>query len=163
MRILVICSVVLCFSILACKPRSEISTTAATPLHQKVDILPLVPVELGHAKEFVQFLSDSGWSIQHVYRSKHESFFRETNKAAYIETDQGILEVVFFDTNAAVERIQIIEEPSTIPNNHFYLIKSATTTQRTGGFGATYFTKYRNMFIITIDRDLNDKLHDFLK
>ena len=162
MKMLAIYTVVLCFSVFACKPRSAISTMPAAPSPQRVDISPLVPAELSFAKDFVQFLSDSGWSIQGVHRSKHESFFRETNKAAYLETDHGILEVVFFDTNAAVEQIQIIEEPSTSPG-HSYLIKSTATTQRTGGFGPTYFTKYRNMFIITIDRDLNDKLQKILK
>ena len=163
MKMLAFCSVVLCFSVFGCKPRSAISTMPAAPSLQRVDISPLVPGELIYAKNFVQFLSDSGWSIQGVHRSMHESFFRETNKAAYLETDHGILEVVFFDTNAAVEQIQIIEEPSTSPNGHSYLIKSTATTQRTGGFGPTYFTKYRNMFIITIDRELNDKLQEILK
>ena len=157
------CGVLLCLSISACKPRSTISRTPAPLSAQRADVTPLVPAELSYAKEFVQFLNDSGWSIQTVQPSKFNGFFRETKKAAYIETDKGVLEVVFFDTNAAVEHIQITEAARGAPNNHVYVIKYADTTQRTEGAGATYFTKYRNMFIITIDRDLNDRLHLLLK
>jgi hypothetical protein len=79
-----------------------------------------------------------------VQPSTFNGFFRETKKAAYIETDKGILEVVFFDTNAAVEHIQITEAARGAPSSHVYVIKSADTTQRTEGAGATYFTKYQS-------------------
>ena len=63
---------------------------------QKKDVSDLVPADLGFAKEFVQFLVASGWTVQPVRPSKLNGFFRETKKAAWIDTDKGILEVVFF-------------------------------------------------------------------
>jgi hypothetical protein len=160
MKLLSLCSVLL-LSILGCASRPSIMGPPAVPSVQRTDVSPLVPADLNYAKGFVQLLSDSGWSIQRVLPSKFNGFFRETKKAAFIETDKGILEVVFFGDDAEVERIQTNEEKSEIPNYHKYVVTSAKTTRRIEG-GATYFTKYRNMLIMTSDHDLNDKLRRLL-
>ncbi len=61
----------------------------------------------------------------------------------------------------ADKHILINEEASDTPGYHKYVIKSAMTTQHIEG-AASYFTKYRNMLIITIEHDLNDKLNRLL-
>ena len=121
---------------------------------QKKDVSDLVPADLGFAKEFVQFLVASGWTVQPVRPSKLNGFFRETKKAAWIDTDKGIMEVVFFDNEADVEQIQITQERS---NLHIYILKTPTETRRMEG-SATYFTKHGNMLIVTIDARVNEAL-----
>jgi hypothetical protein len=160
MKPLSLCTVLL-LSISACSSDSRPSRPSAAPSAQRADVSPLVPADLVYAKGFVQHLSDSGWAIQLVLPSKFNGFFHETKKAVFIETDKGILEVVFFDEEADVARIQTNEEKSGIPDFHKYRVTSARTTQRIEG-GATYFTKYRNMLIMTGDHDLTNKLSRIL-
>jgi len=125
---------------------------------QKKDVSDLVPADLSFAKGFVQFLIASGWTVQPVRPSKLNGFFRETKKAAWIDTDKGILEVVFFENEAQVDQIQITEERSDISTYHKYVIRTQGTTQRMEG-GAAYFTKQRNMLVVTSDAQLNEALN----
>lgn len=37
----------------------------------------------------VQLLSDAGWPVRAVLPSKYNGYFRETGRAAFIETDKG--------------------------------------------------------------------------
>jgi hypothetical protein len=134
------------------RPRTA---SSVPPASQKTDISNLVPNDLAFAKSFVQLLVDSGWAVQPVRPSKLNGFFLQTKKAAWIDTDKGIMEVVFFDNEADVEQIQITQERS---NLHIYILKTPAETRRMGG-SATYFTKHGNMLIVTIDAHLNDVLN----
>jgi hypothetical protein len=144
----------------ACASRSQTTVLPVTVARAR-DVSPLVPADLSYARGFVQLLSDAGWSIEAVYPSKFNSFFRETRKAAFIKTDKGVVEVVFFDQDAEVEQIQVREEQSEVSGYHKYSVQTPLTKQRVEG-AASYFTKHRNMFIITIDRELNDALNRLL-
>ena len=157
MRMLSLCSVVLLSSMLGCASRSS-QVVPPSSVAQRTDVSSLVPADLGFAKEFVQLLSDSGWQVQAVRPSKFNGFFRETNRAAWIETDKGTLEVVFFDNDTAVEQMQISEEQKRAPDYHTYVVRTAKTTQRIEG-GVAYFTKHRSMLIMASDRDLNEALN----
>ncbi len=125
------------------------------------DVSYPVPDELSYAKDFVQLLVEEGWSVQDVRHSKFNSFFRETSKAAYIKTDRGTFEVVFFDRDDEVGRLQISEEPDADANYHNYILQTPKTDQRIEG-GACYFTKRRNMLITTTDPELNKALDRLL-
>lgn len=127
----------------------------------KRDVSYPVPAELGYAKEFVRFLSDSGWSVEAVYPSKFNSFFRETAKAAFIKTEKGDIEVVFFNNDDDVMQIEVSEEQSKASRYYKYSVRTPMTKQRIEG-AACYFTKHRNMFIITTDRELSDALKRLL-
>jgi hypothetical protein len=161
MRLISLCSVVLLSLMLACASRSSIVAPPSSVVAQRTDVSSIVPGDLSFAKEFVQFLSDSGWQVQAVRPSKFNGFFRETNRAAWIETDKGTLEVVFFDNDTTVEQMQISEQRSRASDYHQYVVRTAKTMQRIEG-GATYFIKYRKLLIMTSDRDLNDVLNRLL-
>jgi hypothetical protein len=151
--------VLIALSTFGCASRSVLrSAPASTP--QKMDVSDLVPAELNFAKEFVQFLVNSGWTVQPVRPSKLNGFFIETKKAAWIDTDKGIMEVIFFDNEADVQQIQITEE-TDIRSYHKYVLKTPTETRRIEA-SATYFTKHRNMLIVTIDGQLNEALNQLL-
>ena len=138
-------------------------TAPPSAVTQAKDVSHLVPAELNYAREFVQFLSDAGWGIHLIRPSKFNSFFRDTNRAAFIRTDRGVVEVIFFDKEADVEQIQVDLQEDKLPKSHHYIIeKPPTTKQSLVGGGPTYFIKHRNMFMITIDRELSDELHRLL-
>jgi hypothetical protein len=141
---------------------SQHSVTAPPSLvSQTKDVSPLVPADLSYAREFVQLLRDAGWSTQVVRHSKFNSFFRDTNKAAFIMTDKGVVEVIFFDREDDVEQIRVQEDES--PSTYRYIIeKPPRTKQSIVGGSPTYFIKHRNMFMITIDPDLSDGLNRLL-
>ena len=137
------------------RPRTPDSLRAST--EQKLDASKLVPADLAFAKPLVQLLVDSGWAVQPVRPSKLNGFFLATNKAAWIDTDKGILEVIFFDNPARVDQIQITEGRSAIASYHKYVIKTPTETRRMEG-SATYFTKHSKMLIVTIDARVKEAL-----
>ena len=68
------------------------------------------------------------------------------------------MEVVFFESDAQVNQIQITEERGDKYAYHKYVIRTPATTQRMEG-GAAYFTKHRNTLIVTSDAQLNETLN----
>ena len=149
-RLLSLFGVLTLSSMLACGSRSTVRAPAPTSVASESNVSSLVPPELGYARDFVQVVSHKGLIIQGVFASKLNGFFNETKRAVFVQTGKGVLEVVFFDTNAEVEHIQVNEEKSNIPNYHKYVLRSPKTTHKMEG-AATYFTKYQNVLIVTID------------
>jgi len=147
-------------SILGCAAR-PVPRSAPEFSPAKRDVSHLVPTELNFAKEFVQFLVNSGWTVQPVRPSKLNGFFTKTQNAAWIDTDKGIMEVIFFDSDADVQQIQITEDSSDLPNYHKYLLKTPTEMRRIEA-SPTYFTKYRNMLVVTIHAQLNKALNQLI-
>ena len=87
----------------------EADICRAAPSLQRQDVSHLVPPTLSFANGFVQTLSDSGWSIERVGVSIYNGGMAGTTKAAWIKTDKGVLEVLFYETSAEVEKIQLEE------------------------------------------------------
>ena len=159
MRSLALSIILVALSLMALSCAFQNKTvTSSLPSPQKADVSHLVADDLSFAKDFVQSLSDAGWTIQEIHHSKYNGFFGDSRKAAFIKTDKGIVEAVFFQSKADVEQIQVSEERTKDSQYHRYVVqKLPTTNQRIEG-GICYFTKYRNAFIITTDRELNDAL-----
>ena len=139
--------------------QADISGTA--PSLQVQDVSQLVPPTLSFANNFVQTLSDSGWSIERVGLSIYNGGMAGTTKAAWIKTDKGVLEVLFYETSAEVEKIQLKENDDSTPNYHKYTVRWPNTDRANGFEGRlpVYFTKYRTMLIISYDRSLADALN----
>ena len=145
--------------VVGCGSRSNIPAPKP-PDPERTDVSQIVPGDLKFAENFVRLLVDSGWTVQPVRHSKMNGFFLETQEAAWILTDKGILEVIFFENRSRVEQIQITEEAS-IPTYHKYVLKTPTETRRIEG-ALTFFTKYHNMLIVTIDAHLKESLNQVL-
>ena len=127
---------------------------------QGQDVSHLVPPALSFANGFVQTLSDSGWSVERVALSIYNGGMAGTTKAAWIKTDKGVLEVLFFETNAEVQQIQLKENDNSTPSYHKYSI-TWPNNRKDGCEGRlpVYFTKYRTMLIISYDHELADALN----
>ena len=133
----------------------------AAPSLQGQDVSHLVPPALSFANGFVQTLSDSGWSIERVGLSIYNGGMAGTTKAAWIKTDKGVLEVLFYETSAEVEKIQLKENDDSTPSYHKYTVRWPNTDRLSGFEGRlpVYFTKYRTMLIMSYDRSLADALN----
>ncbi|MFN2492304.1 MAG: hypothetical protein ABR501_05400 [Pyrinomonadaceae bacterium] len=160
MKLLSLCIAPILSTMLGCASRPPGVAPPAT-IERQTDVSYLVPDDVSFAKGFVQFLSDAGWQVNTVRPSKFNGFFHETDRAAWIQTVKGTLEVVFFDSDATVAQILISENGGRQSDDPKYIIQTSKTSQRIEG-AVTYFTKHRNMLIITIDHDLNDELHRLL-
>lgn len=130
---------------------------------QGPDVSHLVPVQISYSTEFVQRLSDAGWSVQKVALSKYNGGYFGPTKAIWIKTDKGLLEVVFFDKPADLDAIQLEAEESGVPGYHKYRITLANKTDGMEGRLPVYFTKHQDKLIITYDRELNEALNSLLK
>ena len=66
-----------------------------------------VPPELSHSIEFAQVLQKAGPKVEQVLRSRLEGMLGNENKAAFIRTDKGLVQVVIFPGEQDAERITI--------------------------------------------------------
>jgi hypothetical protein len=125
---------------------------------QSADVTQLVPAQISFATEFIQHLSNAGLTVQRVSLSKYNGGFFGPTKAAWIKTDKGVIEVVFFDKLDELEAIQLKEEESGNPNYHRYRITLTNTTHTIEGRLPVYFMKYQNKLVITYDRQFSETL-----
>ena len=130
---------------------------ASTP--QRQDVSHLVPSSLTFATQFVQTLSDAGWIIEQVAGSKFNGGMMGTEKAAWVKTDRGVLEVLFFENREEVQQIQIKEEADSTPTYHKYTVTRGSESHPWQGRLPVYFTKYRTMLIVSCDQRLADALN----
>jgi hypothetical protein len=129
------------------------------------DVSSLVPLQVSYANGFVQRLSDGGLWIQKVALSKYNGGYFGPTKAVWVKTDKGILEAVFFDKPADLDRIQFQQEETGNPKNHKYTVTlpNGQTVMWDMGHASVYFIKYRDTLIITRDRELNEALNFLLR
>lgn len=78
-------------------------------IDQIKDVSLMQPSDIAYADamEFVRFLNEHGFKVLSVHRSKLEGFFRGVNRAAFIRTDKGIIEVIFFSEPRGAEKIEV--------------------------------------------------------
>jgi len=132
-------------------------------LGQGADVSHLVPAQIGFATEFAQRLSDSGWRVQKVALSKFNGGYFGPTKAAWIKTDHGVVEVVYFDKPAELEAVKLIEETPPDAAYHKYEIVLAAKIERMEGSMPVFLTKFQDKLLVVSDRKLNEALTDVLK
>ncbi len=118
----------------------------------------VIPDEPQHAAEFVQFLQSAGLTVRSVQPSRLAAMFRGVNEAAFVTTDKGVVEVVFFPGPADAEQITITySRASSQAVPHRYRIQGWAPN----GEGRTieaaypvYFSLHRNWFIQTLEPEL---------
>jgi len=118
--------------------------------------------DLSYTTEFVGMLRDAGLDVQSVQRSVWESFFPTTNKAAWIRTNHGIADVVFFPTSVVTEPLQIILSENEAQGRYVYRVQAQSSEQSIDANRPLYFTQYRNLFIVTDSTELDASLKRIL-
>jgi hypothetical protein len=129
---------------------------------QDPNVSSLVPRDLEFATPFVQKLSDSGLKVLAVRYSKFNGGILSTTRAAWVKTDKGIVEVLFFETTAEVEKIQITEVEGSTSNYHKYTVTDGVQLHPWEGRLPVFFRKYGNVLAITYDEKFRDVMSQLL-
>jgi hypothetical protein len=159
-----LCGVAVLSLIIPCGVQAGMIVHPSRGQTQGPDISNLVPRDLSFATAFVQTLSDSGWTVQSVRHSIFNGgIIPQTRKAAWIKTEKGVLEVLFFEKLDDLEQVQIKEDDDSTPSQHKYTVTTGNESHQWGGRLPVYFAKYRNVLIITYDSKLNDAIRSTLK
>jgi len=107
--------------------------------------------------QFSRCLNQHNIAVKSIHRSKLESFFRGVNKAAFFETDKGILEVIFFPDNGA-EKVSAMERRT--PNdegerNYIYSFRGQPQPNPPADIFIAarpmYFITHGGWFIVTLN------------
>jgi len=133
---------------------------------QKLDVSLMQPDDVAYveAMEFAQFLGDHGIIVKSVHRSKMEGFFRGVKKAAFIKTDKGILEVLFFAESTGAEKVQVTERREE--GRYIYSFEGQPELKQGDIIDSSlreYFTMHQNLFIVTRDEELDAAVKRALK
>lgn len=125
----------------------------------------LVPADLDHARPFVQWLNNAGVTVLSVQYSMAGSLFESANQAAWIKTDLGIAEAVFFLDPVRTEYIQVTPVQSQEAWRYLYKIQAPPPImQKSVTIDAAfplYFTVRRGIFIQTSNAELNKVLQAY--
>ena len=107
------------------------------------------------ALHFAETLQQHGFTVQSIHRSKLEGFFNGLNRAAFLRTDKGIIEVIFFDEPTGAERVRVIEKRRG--NRYLYAFEGQPNPQpgeRIDAGYPIYFIPYKNWFMVVMDKEL---------
>jgi hypothetical protein len=118
-----------------------------------------IPVELAFATPLVQVLRQSGLSILSVQDSVYMAMFQSTDNAAWIKTDKGIVNAVFFDEPTEAKSIHIFQDPNEITGRYLYTIQAPQPTllheQTIDAAFPLFFTMESGMLMVTSSADLD--------
>ena len=134
---------------------------ANTSAHQGDDLSLMRSTDVAY-KEAIQFaeaLQQQGFTVQSIHRSKMEGFFSGLPKAAFLHTDKGVVEVIFFDEPTGAERVRVIEERQG--NRYLYAFEGQPNPQpgeRIDAGYPIYFIPYRNWFMVVTEKELASAL-----
>jgi hypothetical protein len=123
----------------------------------------VLPTDLNYARPMVQLLNQSGVTVQSVHHAKEESMFQSTHQAASIETDLGVVDIVFFAVASETKGIQVSSLAAQEAGRYVYRISAPHPTLShdvtMDADRPVYFLAQAGMFTITE----NAQLHTALK
>jgi len=116
-----------------------------------------VPNDLIFATDLVRSLRASGVVVHSVRHSIWNGFFNATQKAAWIETDLGIVDVVFFPTKADAQGIRITPADNAAEGRFHYMVqeKPSSAAKLVDASRPLYFTINETQFLVTESRELD--------
>lgn len=121
-----------------------------------------IPTDLSFVAPLVQKLHQSGLEVLSVRGSTFASMFPSTHEAAWIETDQGIVDVVFFANRDEASNISITPSPTAPGGRFVYVIHASSPTllkdQTIDAAFPLYFTLGHGMFMATSSRQFDETL-----
>lgn len=122
-----------------------------------------IPASLAFAAPLVEALNQSGLSITAIQSSVAAAYFQSTDRAVWIETGQGILEAIFFSSDAEAGQVRITENPDqTGAGRYLYTIQAPPPTLphdlTIDSASKLYFMVAINMLLQTDSADLDQTL-----
>jgi hypothetical protein len=151
----------LCFEARGSVPeRNRFSYLPRASQSQDVSLLKPEHIAYQSAMEFARYLDDKGIRVKSVHRSKLDGFFRGIEKAAFIRTDKGVVEVIFFPDPTGAEVIQVTEQRRD--GRYLYSFQGQPHPNPPGdtidASQPMYFLMHRNWFIVLRSKELYDAL-----
>lgn len=168
MRVFLLCclTIVLGFVIVGTVlPQKALNHLSQAGQSEDVSLLKPTDVAYADAMDFARFLEDKGIKVKSVHGSKFNGFFRGIRKAAFLRTDKGIVEVIFFPDPTGAEKIQVTEQRQ--PGRYLYSFQGQPHPNPPGDTidsnRPMYFLMHRNWFIVPDGKKFYDALKDALK
>src|SRR5574341_138126 len=164
---------IICFLSVACTNTSKpnnLPNGANTNVPARVSTvqpteIPL-PVGLTRASTLLGWMTSSGLTILSVQNSIEGAHFQSHNQAAWIKTDRGIVDLVFFLDPAETDPIQVTVLQSQGTALYLYKIQAPFPTMShedtIDAAYPLYFTVQRGMFIVTSIAELDKALKRIL-
>jgi hypothetical protein len=122
----------------------------------------VIPADLVFSTPLVQWLGRSGVKVLSVRSSTYMSMFHSTDHAAWIDTNKGIVEVVFFADHTEGKYIRIIPFPDYSARRFSYIVRAPSPImlhdQTIDAAFPLYFTVERGMFMVTSSEELDKTL-----
>ena len=105
------------------------------------------------AMKFAEFLREHSFKVESLHRSKLEGFFRGVPKAAFIRTDKGVVEVIFFADPGSAEKVETTERMNQ--GRYIYTFSGQPqpdlASDKIDAAYPIYFVTHDNQFIVTQD------------
>ncbi|BDG62146.1 hypothetical protein [Caldinitratiruptor microaerophilus] len=121
------------------------------------------PLLSADSNQFVERLSKQGVEVEEVARSKWESFFPGgAHKAAWMRTNLGILDVIFFPEAEDADKIRITQIESD-PGRYRYRVEIDGWSSVIDSNAPELFTTRGNVFVVTRDAALDAAVKRALK
>lgn len=161
--IVVIISINVLMAVIAgCAAPSNVAPVATADADRtSVDI----PPNLQFATDFVRQLEAAGFQIQAVKHTHTGSLFQSTHDAAFIDTEEGVIEVVVFASAAEAQQIKVVDESineGVSPTPYKYVIHAPapllTEPARLDAAYPLFFAIDKQFFIITQDQAVLEKV-----
>ncbi len=125
-----------------------------------------LPVGLTRASTLLRWMTSSGLTILSVQNSIEGAHFQSPNQAAWIKTDRGIVDVVFFLDPTETDHIQVTPLQSHERGRYLYKLQAPLPTMShddtIDAAYALYFTIQRGMFMVTSSAELDKALKRIL-
>jgi hypothetical protein len=123
------------------------------------------PTDLAFANPLVELLRGGGLTVLSVRGSVYNGMFQSTDQAAWIQTDQGIVEAAFFPDSAEAGLIRVTPVTGEV-GRYIYKIQAPAPTLShdvtiDAGF-PLYFTVQDSMFLVTSSTGLDETLKRIL-
>jgi hypothetical protein len=115
----------------------------------------VVPDRFRHAEPFIRTLEAGGLMVYAIAQSYLEASFGGGQKAAYITTDKGVVEVVVLPGATDAEQLTVMYSKWN-GNRHHYYITGPSVSKADDVYGQSlYITLHKNWFIETFDAELD--------
>ncbi len=142
----------------------EFGITSQVTTSKDSSILKPADSSYVEAMEFAQFLNGQGIKVNSVHASKLNGFFRTLEKAAFLRTEKGVVEVVFFPEPLGAEKVKLTEHREK--GRYVYTFEGQPSPEPGDGIDASrpmYFLMHGKWFIVTETEDLYNALKGALQ
>ena len=143
-----------CLITMFCSMTITENFTMSSPRRVQTGIV--IPDDLRHAEQFIRTLEAGGLVVQSLAHSHLEASFGGQQKAAFITTDQGVVEIIVMPGPMDAEQLNITYTKWN-GNGHHYRIEGPSVRKPEDVYGRfAYFTLHRNWFITTQEAELTE-------